>query len=260
MATRVSAIYFSATGTTEKVVKAVAKGTGLPCENYAVQHIYNPPQIPKFGKDDLVVIGAPVYVGRVPMPLLKILGGLEGDGTPCIIIGVYGNRNYDDFLVELEDIAISKGFCPVGGAAFIGEHSFSKTLAGGRPNVDDLAVAEKFGQDVAAKLQSGDAALELGTIAGSRPYRDPYGGTGKREPMGPSFTESCAKCGICVEKCPTGAISQPGTVALERCIRCYACVKGCPCGAAIFTNEQFLGHVAHLEKEYASYKAPEIFI
>ncbi len=52
----------------------------------------------------------------------------------AIAIVLYGNRNYDDALIELKDILELDGFKVVAGAAFIGEHSFSNNLAKNRPD------------------------------------------------------------------------------------------------------------------------------
>ena len=48
------------------------------------------------------------------------------------------------------------GFRPFAGAAFVGEHSFSKTLAAGRPDVDDLLLAAQFAGQAAARLAGVD--------------------------------------------------------------------------------------------------------
>ena len=59
------------------------------------------------------------------------------------------------------------GFKTVSAAAFIGEHSFSKTLAAGRPDSADMALAEEFAEKTAEKLKG--TALEnipfIGTLS-----------------------------------------------------------------------------------------------
>lgn len=255
---KLSTVCFSATGTTAKIVRAVAEGTDLPAVDYKILKLYNPPAVPAFSFDDFVIIAAPVYVGRIPPAVKEIFSELSGKDTPCAIIGVYGNRNYDDFLVELEDLVRERGFLPIAGAAFVGEHSFSNTLAAGRPNADDLKKAREFGRNIAKKLASGD--LSAPVIPGSRPYKEPYGGSGKRTPFGPEIFETCTECGICTSVCPRGAISEEREVEPALCIRCYKCVKSCPNGSIRFTNKQFSEHVVHLETVYADCKPVELFI
>ena len=64
----------------------------------------------------------------------------------------YGNRNFDDSLVELRDLLEADGFRTVAAGAFIGEHSFSTTLAAGRPDQTDLERAARFADGILEKL------------------------------------------------------------------------------------------------------------
>ncbi len=70
----------------------------------------------------------------------------------AIAVVVYGNRNYDDALIELKDILESDGFKVVAGAAFIGEHSFSKTLAKNRPDEKDMDIIKSLVMKYMKKL------------------------------------------------------------------------------------------------------------
>lgn len=64
-----------------------------------------------FGRDELVIFGIPVYAGRVPNKILSdIEKGFRGDDTPLIPISVYGNRNFDDALMELKMVLEDRGF------------------------------------------------------------------------------------------------------------------------------------------------------
>jgi hypothetical protein len=69
-----------------------------------------------------VLVGAPVYAGRIPPAAAQRFLTLRGNDTPAIPVVVYGNRHYNDALLELADLLTSAGFVPVAGAAFIGEH------------------------------------------------------------------------------------------------------------------------------------------
>ena len=140
---RVHGMFFSGTGTTERVVRAaagrIAERLGCGAEVFD----FTPPgarQEPKcFQKDDLVVLGVPVIAGRVPNLLLKYLGTVQGSGALGVPVVLFGNRSYDDALIELRDIMESGGFRTIAGGAFVGEHSFSTTLGRGRPDAEDLA-------------------------------------------------------------------------------------------------------------------------
>jgi len=91
----------------------------------------------RLGARDLAIIGVPVYAGRVPEIAAHRLKEIKGAGTPAVVVAVYGNREFEDALVEMRDIAIAQGFEVVAAGAFIAEHSFSTDelpIAAGRPD------------------------------------------------------------------------------------------------------------------------------
>ena len=256
----VHAVYFSGTGTTEKVVTTLAKDLAERLGAGYEACCFNLPEARKqalsFGPEDLAVVGTPVYAGRVPNLLLPYIRDMiHGEGTLAVPVVLYGNRNYDDGLMELRNVLRDNGFCPVAAGAFVGEHSFSKILGAGRPDADDLAVAAQFGHDVAALIEQG--ATETPAIKGNRPYRDGMPDTGAR----PATTDACTKCGICVKLCPMGIIDadDPAQVA-DGCLQCNACVKGCPQDAKRFEGEQAAAIVAMLEGNCLERKEPELFL
>ena len=67
-------------------------------------------------KDSLTILAAPVYGGRVAPIALQRMKRLKGTNAPVILVAVYGNRDYEDALVELRlssaSIAIARLFCP----------------------------------------------------------------------------------------------------------------------------------------------------
>ncbi len=149
---RINTMYFSATDTTKKIVYGIAEKLS---EDFQIREKINNVDftLPKvrekvvaFSKEDILVVGVPVYAGRVPNVLLKYLKTIIGNGALAIAVVVYGNRNYDDALIELKDILELDDFKVVAGAAFIGEHSFSNTLAQNRPDKKDMDVVKLFGE------------------------------------------------------------------------------------------------------------------
>lgn len=166
---RVRGMYFSGTGTTRKIVTAVAAQLASDLNQEKAPDIdFTPPgareEIYRFDDRDILVFGVPVIAGRVPNVLLPFLKTLEGDGAMAVPLVLYGNRNFDDALIELRDILEEQGFYTVAAAAFIGEHSFSRRLAAGRPDASDMRIAEAFAGKVAEKIAGLMAAARQGRM------------------------------------------------------------------------------------------------
>jgi ferredoxin/flavodoxin len=259
-------VYFSPTGTTRTIVRAIGAGCGLPMDEFDFTHLRTAPETPVFTPDDLAIIGLPVYMGRVPFAAAGLLRSLRAEGTPCVVTGVYGNRAFDDFLVELEDILRERGFRPVAAGAFLGEHSITRVLATGRPDADDLALARDFGARIMNKIAGaapGVPELPLGAIPGNRPYETYTAGKGGKQPPapaekpanGPTVDETlCTNCKACVAACPIDNINPRDVRDINpyECIRCHACVRACPAGAIRFLKPGFLRHVRELERDFGA--------
>ena len=52
----------------------------------------------------------PVYGGFIPQVCAHMEKNLKGDYTPAVIAAVYGNRHYDDALLQMKDILTEQGF------------------------------------------------------------------------------------------------------------------------------------------------------
>lgn len=267
------AVYFSATGTTQKVVRRIAgqMSAALGCETEEIDFTL-PAARGKhydFAQGDLVVFGLPVYAGRVPNLLLPFVqSGFSGNGALAVPVVLYGNRNYDDGLIELRNTLEADGFHTVAGAAFIGEHSFSYTLAAHRPDEQDLAIADRFAQQAAEKVAAlacpPDAPVPVGGCDPIRPYytpRDRKGNPVNILKVKPKTSDACVKCGLCVRSCPMGSIdpADPSNVS-GICIKCGACVKKCPKGAKYYDDEKYLYHQHELEEGFARRAEPELFL
>ena len=268
----VTALFFSPTYTTKKCVVAIAKGVaeGLAAE-YRECNITTPlmrRQTPEYGPGDLVVFGVPVYIGRVPNLFRDYFASIKGDGAIGVPVVVYGNRAYDDVLIELRDIMQGNGFQCMAAGAFIGEHSFSSTLGGGRPDAADLQKATAFGEEIARRLLAGaEPPRQLQVPGNPYPYTffDARSGKGKsidlRKVKPETDPEKCTNCGYCAMLCPMGAIDPDNCSEIPgKCIRCCACVKLCRPKAKYFADETYLEHKAILEEKFTEpRREPEIF-
>lgn len=262
---KIHTIFFSPTGTTKTVASHLAAKLSNELKAEIVEHDITYPSGRNselnFKTEDLVIIGFPVYAGRIPNLLLKVFEKIKGSNTPCIPIVLYGNRAFDDALRELSDLMEERGFRSVAAGAFVGQHSFSNTLAAGRPDKMDLKEVELFGEKVFSKLflsnqNNLDLALKIpGKSKEERAYFQPKSKTGSKInilKVIPQTSESCTKCGTCVSHCPMGSIdaSNPSLI-IGPCIKCNACVRLCPVGAKSFTDEGYLIHLRDLEERCA---------
>ena len=124
----VKLVYFSPTGTTKAVLQGIAKG--INPGNMELIDITRPDARKKplvTSENELLVVGVPVYMGRVPALLIEWLNAIQAHNTPTVCVVVYGNRVYDDALLELKNIVMKCGGIPIAGGAYIGEHSFSNS-------------------------------------------------------------------------------------------------------------------------------------
>ncbi len=270
---KIWAVYFSGTGTTRRTVERIAGGIAsrlnLPAESVDFSRPAVRQETLRFGEKDLVVFGTPVYAGRVPNVLLPFLRErIVGGGALAVPVVLFGNRNYDDALIELRNILAADGMHPIAAGAFVGEHSFSRVLGADRPNAEDEALMDEFAARVAELAAGLDAApVKSVAVRGQeplRPYYTPRDRAGKPinilKVKPKTDLSRCGGCGLCADLCPMGSID-PADVSAVRgiCIKCCACVKGCPTGAKFFDDAGYLYHQHELEAQYARPAENEVF-
>ena len=258
-------ISFSPTGTTRKVLEGIAAGLDVQTVERLDLTPASARTLPRRDLDDtLALIGAPVYAGRVPIQAAEALRNVKTPGAPAILVVVYGNRAYEDALLELKTIVAEAGFRPVAAAAFVGEHSFSTQeipIAWGRPDKEDLEKARSFGDRIHRMLENGRLRADLSAlnVPGNLPYRDRMSFLG----VTPETAESvCTHCGECGEVCPQQAITvgEDGIFTdTGKCILCCACVKTCPEGARRVTDPTVVQIVQKLAAVCWDRKEPEFF-
>ena len=260
----INLVYFSATHTTKNVVSMITghlEGADDKINKFDItQVVFNEDVI--CDADSLLVVGVPVYAGRIPAKVAKMLNKFKGNDTPAVIICVYGNRDYDDALLELKDIVEANGFRIISAGAFIAQHSIFPKVGEGRPDERDNETIKSFAAKTAERYSvftakfPQTAKIQDIAIKGNRPYKAPG-----NVPLKPKGNKNCNSCFTCVKRCPVNAIDEqsPRKTNKKICISCGRCIVDCPQKARSFEGllYKFAGKL--FVKANSVRKEPEVF-
>lgn len=254
---QVTGVFFSPTENTKKAVGIVAGQLGH-WEELDLTEARSRTEF-CFDENEVAVIGAPVYGGRIPQTASERLKKLHGKQTAAVILVTYGNRDYEDALAELQDAVEARGFVVAAAASVSAEHNIVRSIAAGRPDASDKEKLEAFGRQAAKKLQALGRAAEVKTpsIPGNRPYRA-YSGL----PIKIKTGSACEGCGLCIRKCPVQAISRtdPKVTDETSCIACMRCISICPKQCRQISRLLMMIVSQKMKKLCAGRKEPEFFI
>ncbi|MFA7117022.1 MAG: EFR1 family ferrodoxin [Bacteroidales bacterium] len=273
----ISTVYFSPTRTTKKIVNEIsvhiADRLGIERDEISITTPKDRKDSLKFKARELVIIGVPVYAGRVPNLLVPYLKNLEGNGAICVPIVVFGNRSFGDALYEHRDIMENDGFHCIAAGAFVAEHSFSSEIATGRPDLQDMQICSTFSNTILEKIKNTANIEDImpldipGKSETERKYFVPKNPRNGKKlnfiKIKPETSETCTDCGICARICPTGAINpkNPRKI-IGPCIKCNACVKFCPSHSKSFLEQDYIIHVQDIINTCNSlgYSKPKYFV
>jgi len=250
-------LWFSATGTTKLIIQLIAEQFTA---NSVIKHDITKSTLSDdihIGSTDLLIVGMPVYAGRIPTIAVNALNKFKGNKTPAVITCVYGNRDYDDALLELKDLVQANAFTVVSAGAFIAQHSIFPTVGTSRPDEKDEKIIKAFGERSAALMASLEQTNNLPDInvKGNHPYKKPG-----KVPLSPKTDKHCNKCGICVKLCPTDAIPafNPKITLGMKCNACARCIAVCPQQARRFKGLLYKFAGKSFTKKNSIRKEPEV--
>lgn len=251
---KIYGIYFSPTGGTKKVLDILMDNWKFEKEliDLTVPHFNR--KI-KLQRDDICMIAVPSYGGRVPKIVVERLAKITSDYSRTILIAVYGNRDYEDTLLELKNVMKSNGFNPVAAISAVAKHSIMNQFASDRPNSIDQMELQVFSNEIMNLIDTREKYTDL-KVPGNYPYRK-Y----TQIPLKPKGSRLCKACGICARSCPLQAIplDNPRKVDRRKCISCMKCVEICP-NHARQINPLILKLVSRLmEKDCSSRKENQLF-
>ncbi len=253
--TKLYEIYFSPTGGTQKAVELLAKELSGKIQRVDLTDSEKDFSEIFLSPADIAIIGAPSFTGRVPQPAVQRLLQIHGNAARAVILCTYGNRAYEDTLIELQDIAMKSGFRVISAIAAIAEHSIAHQIGAGRPDAKDYAQLAGFAQKIRAKLSAGDVSAP--SVPGNRPYQD-----ANEAGLVPWPTDDCTNCGLCATKCPVQAIDRKDASIVDdaACISCMRCIAICPHKAREANSEIIAAVNAMLAKACPDRKEYELYI
>lgn len=242
-------IYFSQTGNTEKVAKAIHVGMKRvtnKCDLLTIKDA-NPHRLNEY---DLIGLGSPVF-GVEPANFRIFINNLRYIGGKHAFAFCTHGTHGELFFPRVVPMLKRKGLIVIGTRDWYGSISITcmprPYPTDGHPDEIDLREAEDFGQDMVEKSQKITAGeIELIPPTPRRPSTE-------RKELDPTMSkiryadllkfheEKCAypKCKLCMENCPLDAIDLTITPPLiaNPCEDCGFCAKICPTGA--LDDEEF---------------------
>ncbi len=210
---------------------------------------------------DLIVLGSPVFYYDCPQYVkdwIKILPDLKGVPVAAYVTfgGPEGNQHNAACSI-LEGLAAKQGV-PIGIQAFMNMSSFplawskdkvhEKTwMSRHLPNEETYRAVREFAGFLVRQAEQGQS-LEFSKKMTLREFSTrlaPVFWTKLFVKHHSIDEKKCIRCGICVEKCPAGAIDlSKYKVDTDACVLCFGCINNCPVGAVHMTynGEKVIGY------------------
>ena len=270
-------VYYSATGSTQKIAKAIHRGLKevIECDIAPIKKA-DPKDMAKY---DLLVIGGPIWYYRETANVRLFINNMpDMTGKLCVPFCSHGSSP-SGFMFSIAHGLKRKNLTIIGYGTWYGSvyqvlHMPKPYLTDGHPDAIDLQEAGAFGREMAEralKIGSGQTGLipDLKEYAKADPlwrlhrfgaaFPDGEGEETPQEaqplqramPRRTINTEKCLypECTICADNCMVYAIDFSVTppVIKENCAQCSLCNRMCPVGA-IELDSNRTQHAINMEK------------
>lgn len=235
-------VYFSQTGTNERVAEVIGKSLSLEGYQVDLWNLKNgSPLAPR--EYELLGVGSPAYYYRAPFNVTDFVNSLPSlSGLPTFVFVVHGayrgnTGNTIRRTLRLKGAKEVGYFCCYGADHFLGYLKEGCLLSPDHPSKEELESASMFGHDIAARVE--------GTPY-TRPGDDPDAQVINRlerflanrifvKYFYSRFFKVNAmcrpECDLCIRQCPVQNISRGDGGRLvwgRKCLLCLSCEMNCP--------------------------------
>lgn len=248
-------LYFSPTGGTKKVMDILSGILAEDCQTIDLSLPDKDYSSYSFTKNDLCLIGVPSFGGRVPGIALEHLKQIKAASASAVLVATFGNRAFDDTLLELKNEMETCGFRVIAAAAAVTEHSIMHQYGTGRPDAEDEKELRNFALRLKEAFTQDKKSTDI-LVPGNQPYRE-YKGV----PLKPKAEKECTKCRLCASLCPVAAIPKedPSQTDKDLCISCMRCISVCPNHARTLNKAMLLASGQMLKKACHEKKENQFF-
>jgi flavodoxin/Pyruvate/2-oxoacid:ferredoxin oxidoreductase delta subunit len=235
-------VYFSQTGATARAGERIA--AGLRASGFEVKACnikdQKPPEVDEY---DVLGIGSPVYAFAPPLNVSDYVNGLPPlDGKPAFVFVTYGTFRFNA-ADRIRRALIRKGakevglFCCRGADFYLGYLKLGYLFSPEHPEAGELAAAEAFGRDVAARVKEGQEFRAPGETSPPLIYRierlsfSRWMSAWVHTRFFKVDDQKCNMCGLCAARCPVGNIKENKAgypVWGRNCLLCLTCEMECP--------------------------------
>jgi flavodoxin/formate hydrogenlyase subunit 6/NADH:ubiquinone oxidoreductase subunit I len=237
-------IYFSQTGNTEKMAKAIQKGVKKAAGHCDIAKLkdVNPRRLYQY---DLIGLGSSVIAWAEPGNVRAFISDMKFVGRKHLFYFATHGTKPEHLFPSIIPKLQKKGLTVIGWRSWFANCTLmfmpSPYPTAGHPDEIDLKEAEEFGREMverSRKISAGETKLIPPTPppAAPIPKKEVYDEVdSKFRSMLKFHEELCIypKCRLCMDNCPMDGIdlSVKPPVLLNPCIKCCFCMFICPTGA-----------------------------